>query len=254
MLMHIEKLADKIPYTKLIRRKIAYYRAFRRFKKDFYYFKSLCSHNRFSLSWEDRYPCLNDATSTTGFDAHYVYHTAWAARVLARTHPVEHIDIGSSLYFAALVSAFVPVRFYDYRPAPLNLENLESGAADLLSLPFPDASVASLSCMHVAEHIGLGRYGDPLDPQGDLKAMGELFRILSPGGQLLFVAPVGGEARIQYNAHRVYTYHLIIEALSGLCCKEFALVTDRSEFLEHACPEDADRQRYGCWCWLFHKS
>jgi len=45
--------------------------------------------------------------------------------------------------------------------------------------------------MNVVEHVGLGRYGEPLDPEGDIKAMRELRRVLAPGGSLLFVVPVG---------------------------------------------------------------
>ena len=32
------------------------------------------------------------------------------------------------------------------------------------------------------EHDGLGRYGDPLDPDGDLRSMKEAAQILRPGG------------------------------------------------------------------------
>ncbi|MGA2030503.1 MAG: DUF268 domain-containing protein, partial [Verrucomicrobiota bacterium] len=77
-----------------------------------------------------------------------------------------------------MVSAFVPVKFYDYRPADLHLDNLACEHADLQALPFADCGIQSISCMHVVEHVGLGRYGDPLDPNGDLKAMNELERVL----------------------------------------------------------------------------
>src|SRR5512133_174025 len=76
------------------------------------------------LRWGDRYPILGEWTKETGFDPHYVYHPAWAARILAETRPAEHVDISSTVYFAALVSAFVPLRFYDYRPARLKLPGL----------------------------------------------------------------------------------------------------------------------------------
>ena len=36
--------------------------------------------------------------------------------------------------------------------------------------------------MHVVEHIGLERYGDPFDSQGDLKPMRQLERVLAPQG------------------------------------------------------------------------
>lgn len=147
--------------------------------------------NRFSMYWKDRYPCLNDNSSTTPFDAHYIYHPAWAARVIAKTKPAVHVDVSSTLHFCSILSAFVPVKFYDYRPADLKLSNLSSGSANIVSLPFPSNSIESLSCMHTVEHIGLGRYGDPMDPEGDLKAIAELKRVLGVGGSLLFVVPRG---------------------------------------------------------------
>lgn len=53
------------------------------------------------------------------------------------------------------------------------------------------------------EHSGLGRYGDPLDPDGDLKAMKELLDRTKTGG-LCFLAVPMGKDQILWNAHRVY--------------------------------------------------
>lgn len=53
------------------------------------------------------------------------------------------------------------------------------------------------------EHDGLGRYGDPLDPEGDLKAMKNMKSIVKPGGLLFLVIPVGKD-RVVWNAHRIY--------------------------------------------------
>src|SRR5436853_180080 len=104
---------------------------------------------------------------------------------LARTSP-QAGPMRDDIAFRKEFSAFIPVEFYDYRPANVQLSNLTAEAADLLALPFAEGSVESLSCMHVVEHIGLGRYGDPLDPNGDLKAIAELRRVLAPAGTLLF--------------------------------------------------------------------
>ena len=65
-----------------------------------------------------------------------------------------------------------PFQFLD---AGLGLVDLPEFDAQLE--PFGDRSVPSLSCLHVVEHVGLGRYGDPLDPQGSIKAMRELQRV-----------------------------------------------------------------------------
>jgi SAM-dependent methyltransferase len=210
---------------------------------------------RFPLRWRDRLPCLEDRSAATPFDPHYVYHPAWAARVLSRVRPEYHVDISSTLHFCSIVSAFLPVRFFDFRPAALRLDNLSTGSADLLDLPFPDDSIHSLSCMHVLEHIGLGRYGDPLDPEGDKKAAGELQRVLSPGGTLLIVVPVGSP-RIRFNAHRIYSFDQASDLFEGLRIEEFSLITDLAadgRFIPEASKELADAQTYGCGCFRFTK-
>jgi SAM-dependent methyltransferase len=218
-------------------------------------FKAKDKKQRFSLPFSDVYPCLFENTPYTRFDTHYVYHTAWAARKVQEINNNEHVDISSSLYFSGIVSAFKKVKFYDYRPAHLNLSNLESNTADLLGLSFATASISSLSCMHTVEHVGLGRYGDPIDPDGDIKAAKELSRVVSPGGSLLFVVPVG-KPRIQFNAHRIYSYGMVKELFPEFEIREFSLIPDNAldqGMIYNATPAEADEQRYGCGCFWFIK-
>ena len=224
------------------------------FRREFTAFQAMSEsvQPRFALRWQDRYPCLDDKTGMTSFDHHYVYHTAWAARIVALNRPVDHVDISSSVYFCALVSAFVPVRYYDYRPADLHLNNLSSERADLLALPFADSTILSLSCLHVVEHVGLGRYGDPLDPGGDLKAMAELKRVLAPGGSLLFVVPVG-RPHICFNAHRIYDPQQILEYFDDLELVEFSAVDDQGDPAWDTRPEEIGNARYGCGLFWFRK-
>ena len=53
------------------------------------------------------------------------------------------------------------------------------------------------------EHSGLGRYGDPLDPNGDIKCMNDIHKNLVKDGTLIWGAPVGHDALV-WNAHRIY--------------------------------------------------
>ncbi len=53
------------------------------------------------------------------------------------------------------------------------------------------------------EHDGLGRYGDPLNPNGDLQAMQKMKRILKKNGLLFLAVPVAKD-KLVWNAHRVY--------------------------------------------------
>lgn len=226
------------------------------FFKNYLHFKKLSKNdNRFQISWKSRRPYLKEKTSYSKFDSHYIYHPAWAARILAKTKPESHIDISSTLYFCSIASAFIPIKFYDYRPANLILDNLHSGKANLLSLPFESNSIKSLSCMHTVEHIGLGRYGDPIDPKGDLKAIAELKRVLAPDGNLLFVVPIG-KPKIIFNAHRIYSYDQIRKYFSELKLQEFSLIPDDADkrgIIKNASRKEADKQNYGCGCFWFKK-
>jgi hypothetical protein len=225
-------------------------------KKEFIKFRKISEPNsRFELEWKDKYPCFNDDTNSTPFDQHYIYHLAWAARILAEIRPEYHVDISSSIYFSTIVSAFVPIKFYDYRPIDLHLSNLSSDFVDLVSMPFETGSIQSLSCMHTIEHVGLGRYGDTLDPEGDIKAINEIIRVLQPGGNLLFVVPVG-KPKIMFNAHRIYSYDQILEYFKNLELIEYSLIPSNTEylgFIRNANKEMTNKCEYGCGCFWFKK-
>ncbi len=253
--MSIKKLLKEIKIIRYFYFKFLFIVRYIGYLKDYIIFNRLLQKMNKGLIWSKRYVCLNDKTDNTSFDTHYVYHTAWAARKLAEISPSKHIDISSSIYFNAIVSAFVPIEFYDYRPAKLNLDGLSPCAGDLAKLPFENSSVESLSCMHVIEHIGLGRYGDSLDALGDMKAAKEIQRVLKMQGDLLIVVPVG-KSIVNFNAHRVYSYEDVIAMFNTLELKEFSLLTDDSkgaEFIIDASPEHVQKQNYSCGCFWFRK-
>ena len=226
--------------------------------KDFFKFKSSAGNSsRFRISLLDLYPIAHENTPTTAFDRHYVYHPAWAARVVKEINPPFHVDISSTLHFCSILSAFIPVHFYDYRPAELALSDLETKRGDLMALPFENNSVKSISCMHTLEHIGLGRYGDPLDPDGDVKAINELKRVTAKGGSLLIVVPLG-IPRIEYNAHRIYSYEKITELVldDNFSLKEYAYIPQRTEegpLLRYADKNKGIDASYACGCFWFLK-
>jgi len=207
------------------------------------------------MRWRDRWPWVDDPRSTIRFEPHYTYHPAWAARVLAETRPARHVDIGSTLPFITMVSAFLPVDYYEWRPPELRLSGLSCSHANLLALPFASNSIQSLSCMHTAEHVGMGRYGDPMEANGDLKAMAELQRVLAPGGNLLFVVPIGGKAKIRYNADRIYTYQCVVRAFSALKLVQFALILEDASGMvyDEEARQRAATQVCGCGCFWFRK-
>lgn len=54
------------------------------------------------------------------------------------------------------------------------------------------------------EHSGLGRYGDDIDPDGDIKTMNFFHSILKPNGLLFLAVPLGEKTRLEWNHHRIY--------------------------------------------------
>lgn len=222
---------------------------------DYLSYRSKDAKKRFSIPFFSVMPILFENTPFTRFDAHYVYHTAWAARKVKEIGAASHTDVSSSLYFSSIVSAFMPVEFYDYRPAKLNLSGLSSSPADLTKLHFEDNSIKSLSCMHTVEHVGLGRYGDPIDPEGDIQAAKELERVVAKGGSFLFVVPIG-KSQIQFNAHRIYSYKMVMDMFPELTLKEFSLIPDNAidkGIIYNATEEQSNKQVYGCGCFWFTK-
>jgi hypothetical protein len=190
--------------------------------------------------------------SAISFDAHYSYQSAWIARRLTEHPPARHMDVSSELRFVMQLSAFFPVTYLEYRPPRVSLTGLTILHASITNLPFPGQSVESLSCLHVLEHIGLGRYGDPIDPCGYRLALNELERVLSPGGRLFLSVPVG-KAITWFNAHRIFTPSHLPSLLPNLVLKEFSIVTTHGHFEEQVPYEKYANEEYACGLYLFQR-
>lgn len=205
------------------------------------------------IKLRDTYPCLFDKTAKTGIDSHYFYQHVWAFEKIMAHKPTLHVDVGSNVDFVGLISTVTKVHFVDIRPMQVNnLPNLESKYGSILELPYEDNSLESISCLHVAEHIGLGRYGDPLDPLGTKKTAAELERCLARGGNLYFSLPVG-RPRLCFNAHRIHSPGQVLAYFSGLELVEFSGTNDAKQFLRNIRPEEFENERYACGMFLFTK-
>jgi SAM-dependent methyltransferase len=174
------------------------------------------------------YPCLGDDTGETLIEPIYFYQDVWAFERIVQRRPSAHVDVGSHHKFVALLSKVVPVTMVDIRPLSLPLESLLFRQGSILDLPFEDGSVSSLSSLCVVEHIGLGRYGDPLDPQGTEKAIAELKRVLAPGGNLWLSMPVSDENVIHFNAGRIFSIEYVLRLIEPLQVVEQAYIVGRS--------------------------
>ncbi len=206
----------------------------------------------------DFYPCLFDKSASTGIDTHYFYQAIWAFRHIKTSDPASHVDIGSEVSFVGLLTTITSVTFVDIRPLYLSIPNYQGIGASITSLPFESGSIPSLSCLHVIEHIGLGRYGDPIDPLGPEKAGREISRVLKPGGNAYISVPIG-RPRVQFNGQRVFAATDVPAMFAPLMLRGFAMVDARGTFREDADPRQADIMEsgagldYGLGMFLFTK-
>lgn len=198
-----------------------------RFRREYVAYRRLNAGSGHVLRGGDIQPCLRDRTDTTPIEPIYFYQDTWLARKLAERRPREHVDVGSSAKAIAMIAQFLPVTMVDIRPVDLSVPGFTFREGTLLALPYPDGSIASLSSICVIEHIGLGRYGDPLDARGTEKAAGELTRVLAPGGDLYVTVPVAEESRIEFNAHRTFTRDHLLGLFPGLGLIEERYVYER---------------------------
>jgi hypothetical protein len=221
-----------------------------RFIKDIYKYKQL--DPKAKILFRDLYPMTSDATRYTPFDAHYYFQSIWLLNKLIRIKPPLHVDIGSKYELSGYISLLTKSEFIDLRPIDTKLKNLKIVKADILDLPYKDNSLPSVSSLHVVEHIGLGRYGDSINPKGTILACKELGRVVKSGGYVYLSLPVG-KPRICFNAHRIHNPSEIIDLFDGYKLKNFSIVTDEGHFLENQQPSHFINQTYACGMYQFQK-
>lgn len=163
---------------------------------------------RFRTSYGGRIeimPCLNDWAEEAGAaDAEYFLQDLLVARLIFLANPIRHVDIGSRIDgFVAHVASFREIEVLDIRPMGFRAPGVKFRQTDLMRPdPEMDGYCDSLSCLHALEHFGLGRYGDDVNPDGMVRGLENMCRLLKPGGTFYLSIPVGIE-RVEFNAHRI---------------------------------------------------
>lgn len=225
----------------------------RRFWKSYLQYVDLLAKNTKSTHLHLRgelldqlYPCIADATAITQIEPTYFYQDAWAFEHIAKAQPAWHVDIGSHHKYVALLSKVVPVTMVDIRPLSLPLNTLNFREGSILDLPYDDDSVPSLSSLCVVEHIGLGRYGDPLDPHGSKNAILEIKRIIAPGGDIYISVPIEDESKTYFNAHRAFREDELLTLFEPFRTMEIRYIYDN----EFVCEK---RSGFGTACFWFRK-
>lgn len=207
-----------------------------------------------------RYPILSDYQEQAGSArGHYFHQDLLVASFINQCNPTRHIDIGSRIDgFVAHVASFRPIEVLDVRELKeCGHANIRFLRADLMDpMTAPDEIADSISCLHAIEHFGLGRYTDPLDPNGHFKGFQNILRMLKPGGTLYISFPIGLENEIHFNAHRVFHPKDILNWPTGgtqIALQRFDFVDDAGQLHKDVDVHTPINANYGCGIYTFRK-
>lgn len=225
------------------------------FEQDLDKYRSLNKRKNFDIQEDCLWPVVSDKFANAGTIENYFWQDLWAARLICKSEIKEHFDIGSRIdgFIAHLLAIGIDVTMIDVREFPKQVEGLHTIVDDATTLrQVPDKSIESLSALCSLEHFGLGRYGDPLDPESCFKCFINIQKKLKKGGHLYISVPVGKE-RVEFNAHRVFYASTILDCFHELELEEFSC-TSQGEIEYHVDVHQYDNDSHnGEWRYgLFH--
>jgi hypothetical protein len=185
------------------------------FRKELKSFKQLAGDSLNVFPVKKLWPIYADKNDTAGTLSQYFYQDLFVATRIFKNNPETHADVGSRVDgFVAHVASFRKLVIYDVRPLNLPVPNVTFRQADFMK---PDSivpeSVDSLSCLHALEHFGLGRYGDPICPEGHLIGFRNMCKMVKTGGTFYLSVPLGPQ-RIDFHAHRVFSLDYLVKMVS----------------------------------------
>ena len=204
------------------------------------------------------FPILNERNVASGrLSGHYFHQDLWVAQDIFKENPSKHVDVGSRTDgFVTHVASFREIEVLDIRKAEDKIQNIIFKQTDFMQELSEGLKeyTESLSCLHVIEHFGLGRYGDTLDEEGHQRGWQNLYEILKPGGLFYFSTPIGPQ-RIEFNAHRVFSLSFLDQWITEKYeILKFSFIDDKGDFHEDVSfNEEIKSTNAGCWfgCGVF---
>jgi len=175
------------------------------------------------------YPILFDRDAQSAQLPDYFWQDIFVAKEIIKQNPRRHLDVGSRIDgFIAHLACIRKVEVLDIRPLATHIDNIEFIQWDITnSRPELHSIADCVSCLHTLEHIGLGRYGDKLNPDGWKQALHALVELLADRGNLWLSVPIGIQ-RVEFNAQRIFDPITIINASAtlGLTLVSFFYLTE----------------------------
>jgi len=156
----------------------------------------------------------NDSSANLG---EYFFQDLYVSKKIINSKTETHYDVGSRVDgFISILSTHLKVEVLDIRPLNVSIDNVSFHQLDIVNLPSNFYGIAkSLSCLHTLEHIGLGRYGDPIGVDDWINALSNLKKLLSKGGKLYISTPIGEEV-VRFNSNRIFSPSIFCRKAVGI--------------------------------------
>ena len=205
------------------------------------------------------YMCLEDFNkNSTEFKNQFFHSDLLISQKIFENNPTNHLDVGSRIdglvsHLASFRSLdFADIRNVDLKPHKnINYKKIDIGDENLVI----SKKYFSVSSIGVLGHIGLGRYGDKIDPNGHFKAFKNIANLTENLGVLYLMVPVGIEGT-EFNSHRVFNASSIINYFININFDliEFSFVDDLGELHLNTNFEDTKNLNFGGGIFILRKN
>jgi hypothetical protein len=148
-------------------------------------------------------PHLNESGNFAGsFHGQYFWQDLIVAQWVVKQSKERLLDVGSRIDgYVAHVATSQKISVIDLRPITKEIPNVRYFREDILKYRSKE-KFEIVTSLHTIEHIGLGRYGDDIDPHGHEKAFASLSNFTELGGFLIVSFPISRETEVEFNGQR----------------------------------------------------
>ena len=234
-------------------------------KKTFYFkniFKFLLQLRKFKKKGgkiNSLYPVLEDYDTSFNNHKNQFFHAdLYISQKIFDENPPNHIDIGSRVDgLVGHLASFRELDVLELRSVDISPhKNINFIRDDITKIKNKknENKYISISSVGVIGHIGLGRYGDSLDPDGPTKAIKSICDLAKENANIYIMVPVGKES-IEFNAHRIFNPKNIVDKFEQNNCKlvEFSLVNDHGNLILNSSLSSGENLNFGGGIFVFKK-
>ena len=234
-------------------KKILYLKNLIKYIKQYFFFKKLGGEVR------SFYPMLDDFEDSAGNIKNHLFHSdLLTSQKVFEKKPQKHLDIGSRIDgVIAQISSFRSLDVLDIRDLSIyphkNINFVKKDLLTILDLGEEEKydSISSIGCL---AHIGLGRYGDTIDPNGFKKAVKSIKELAKKNCNVYVLVPVGKEG-VEFNAHKIFKTEKIIKEfeINGFNLHEFHLINDSGDLILNSKIKHSIDLNFGGGYFVFQK-